>query len=148
MITSNVHFTPREKQVYDLMITGASQRTTAKIIGISVRSVKFYSASLFKKLGVHSSREVVAVHYMNLDSVNENCTPGVESLSKAERRVYDQVVTGVSRKEIASRIFRSETTVVFHLKNISKKLGGISMLEMVISRYTGSKGQLEERKAA
>lgn len=148
MITSNVHFTPREKQVYDLMITGASQRTTAKIIGISVRSVKFYSASIFKKLDVHSTREVVATHYMGLGQVNESGVPGIELLSKAERRVYDQVVTGVSRKEIASRVFRADTTVTFHLKNISKKLGVNSMLEMVISRYTGSKGQLEERKAA
>jgi|GEM_PF-2431920 DNA-binding NarL/FixJ family response regulator len=135
MNTSSVHFSPREKQVYDLMITGVRQRVIAQEVGISVRTTKFYYSSIFKKLGVHSSREVVAKHYMKLNAIKENRTPGIELLSKAERRVYDQAVTGVSRKEIASRLFRSESTVIFHLKNISKKLGGVSMLEMVISRY-------------
>ena len=148
MNANGVHLTPREQQVYDLMITGTSQRTAAKIIGISVRSVKFYTASIFKKLGVYSTRQVVATHYMGLGQVNGSGGPGVESLSKAERRVYDQVVTGVSRKEIASRVFRADTTVTFHLKNISKKLGVNSMLELIFLHYVGDSESLIEREAA
>lgn len=131
-----MNLTQREQQVYDLMITGVSQRTTAKIIGFSVRSVKAHSCSIFQKLGVYSAREVVAHHYIGMGHENENGIPGVELLSKAERRVYDQLVTGVSRKEIAARLFRAEDTVRFHLRNISEKLGTNSMLEIVIKHYT------------
>lgn len=142
-----MNLTQREQQVYDLMITGVSQRTIAKIIGFSVRSVKQHSAHIFKKLDVHSTREVVAKHYMGLGYTNESGMPGAELLSKAERRVYDQLITGVSRKQIAAKIFRTEGVVCFHLANISRKLGTNSMLEIVIKHYT-SGHDTEMREAA
>lgn len=142
-----MNLTQREQQVYDLMIKGFSQRTTAKVIGFSVRSVKQHSAHIFKKLDVNSTREVVAKHYIGMGYANENGIPGVELLSKAERRVYNQVVTGLSRKEIAARLFRAEHTVRFHLRNISIKLGTNSMLEIVIKHYT-SGHDTEMREAA
>lgn len=142
-----MNLTQREQQVYDLMITGASQRTAAKIIGFSVRSVKQHSAHISKKLGVYSTREVVAKHYIGMGHTNENGMPGVELLSKAERRVYDQLITGVSRKQIAANIFRTEGVVCFHLANISKKLGTNSMLEIVIKHYTSGQ-ETEMREAA
>ena len=141
-----MNLTQREQQVYDLMITGASQRTIAKIIGFSVRSVKQHSAHIFKKLDVHSTREVVAKHYIGMGHANENGMPGAELLSKAERRVYDQLITGVSRKQIAAKIFLSEHTVRFHLRVISQKLGTNSMLEIVIKHYTS--GHNTEMKEA
>ena len=61
-----MNLTQREQQVYDLMIKGFSQRTAAKIIGLSVLSVKQYSAQIFKKLDANSAREVVAKHYIGL----------------------------------------------------------------------------------
>lgn len=141
-----MNLTQREQQVYDLMITGASQRTTAKVIGFSVRSVKQHSAHIFRKLDAHSAREVVAKHYMGMGCTNENGMPGAELLSKAERRVYDQLITGISRKQMAANIFLSEHTVRFHLRVISQKLGTNSMLEIVIKHYTS--GQNTEMKEA
>jgi DNA-binding CsgD family transcriptional regulator len=141
-----MNLTQRQQQVYDLMITGVSQRTIAKIIGFSVRSVKQHSAHIFKKLDAHSTREVVAKHYIGMGCTNENGMPGAELLSKAERRVYDQLITGVSRKQIAARVFRTESTIRFHLKSISKKLGTNSMLEIVINHYTS--GHNTEMKEA
>lgn len=141
-----MNLTPRQQQVYDLMIKGFSQRTAAKIIGLSVRSVKQHSAHIFKKLDAHSTREVVAKHYIGLGYTNEKGMPGAELLSKAERRVYDQLITGVSRKQIAANIFRTEGVVCFHLANISKKLGTNSMLEIVIKHYAS--GQNIEMKEA
>ena len=142
-----MNLTPRQQQVYDLMIKGFSQRTAAKIIGLSVRSVKEYSAQIYKKLDAHSAREVVAKHYMGMGCTNESGMPGAELLSKAERRVYDQLITGISRKQIAAKIFRTEGVVCFHLANISRKLGTNSMLEIVIKHYTSGQ-ETEMRKAA
>ena len=142
-----MNLTQREQQVYDLMITGVSQRTIAKIIGFSVRSVKQHCAHIFRKLDAHSTREVVAKHYMGMGCTNENGMPGAELLSKAERRVYDQLITGISRKQMAANIFLSEHTVRFHLRVISQKLGTNSMLEIVIKHYT-SGHDTEMRKAA
>ena len=140
-----MNLTPRQQQVYDLMIKGFSQRTAAKIIGLSVRSVKEYSAQIYKKLNAHSAREVVAKHYIGLGCTNESGMPGAELLSKAERRVYDQLITGISRKQMAANIFLSEHTVRFHLRVISQKLGTNSMLEIVIKHYaSGHNTEMKE----
>ena len=143
-----MNLSPREQQVYDLMVKGMSLRKTAEIIGLSVRSIKYHRSSIIKKFGAYSSREVVAIHYMNLGIVNEYGIPGIESLSKAERRVYDYVIKGISRKEIASKIFRTDGTVMFHFGNISTKLGVNSMLEMVVYHYLGKGEYVEAREAA
>lgn len=47
----------------------------------------------------------------------------LNSLSSAERSVYDLVCKGFSNKEIAARLFVCEKTIKFHCTTIYKKLG-------------------------
>jgi len=46
----------------------------------------------------------------------------IEPLTTREREVLEQLVDGASNKEIAARLFVSENTVKYHLKNILQKL--------------------------
>ena len=49
--------------------------------------------------------------------------PALDSLTRREREVLDQLATGLSNKEIARRLGCSDATVKVHVKVILKKLG-------------------------
>lgn len=55
----------------------------------------------------------------------------VESLTESERNILDLVISGLSTKQIAANIHRSEHTVEFHRRNIMKKMGVSNVAEMV-----------------
>jgi len=139
---------PAELRVFKQMIRGLDQQTIADKLGLKPRTIKFYVSVIGKKCGATSMRQIVAKHYMRQKSANADSCQSRELLSKAEKRVYDQLVTGVSRKEIANNIFRSEVTVNHHLTNINKKLGASSMLDVVMIHHVGKETLLAEREAA
>jgi DNA-binding CsgD family transcriptional regulator len=48
---------------------------------------------------------------------------GWASLTEAERRVADLVAEGLTNRQVAARVFVSPHTVDFHLRQIFRKLG-------------------------
>jgi len=57
-------FTPREKDVFDELITGASNKLVARALDLSPRTVEFYRAKVFEKAGVSSVAELVRLAFM------------------------------------------------------------------------------------
>ena len=55
----------------------------------------------------------------------------VESLSDREKEILVSLANGLSNKDIARRVFVSENTVKFHLKNIFLKLSVDSRLHAI-----------------
>lgn len=53
--------TPREKQVYELVISGYTNKTIAGELSISVGTVEFHRANLMKKLNVSTLAELIAI---------------------------------------------------------------------------------------
>jgi len=65
--------TQREKQVLDLLCSGASYREAGRVLGIAEGTVQTYVKSLYEKLGVTSKAEAVRVAYETaLISVRES----------------------------------------------------------------------------
>jgi DNA-binding CsgD family transcriptional regulator len=58
-----LRLTQREKQVLDLLCSGASYREVARVLGIAEGTVQTYVKSLYEKLGVSSKAEAVRVAY-------------------------------------------------------------------------------------
>ena len=54
-----------------------------------------------------------------------------DPLSQREKEMLQLLANGVSNKEIGNRLFVSENTVKFHLKNIYSKLGVGSRLQAI-----------------
>ncbi|MEL6258819.1 MAG: response regulator [Pseudomonadota bacterium] len=57
-------FTPREKDVFDQLITGASNKLVARALDLSPRTVEFYRANIFEKTDVSSVAELVRLAFM------------------------------------------------------------------------------------
>jgi len=57
----------------------------------------------------------------------------LKPLSDHEQRILIFLANGVSNREMASRLFVSENTIKFHLKNIYSKLGVRSRVQAIAS---------------
>jgi DNA-binding CsgD family transcriptional regulator len=56
--------------------------------------------------------------------------PAADDLTPAERRVAELVAEGLRNREVAERLFLTEKTVEFHLRNVFRKLGIRSRAEL------------------
>ncbi len=75
---------------------------------------------------------------MSQPSLWEKKNPGspvISLLTARERQVFDLVSAGLKNKDIASRLFISETTVRHHLTTIFSKLEVTSRFELIIFAY-------------
>jgi two-component system response regulator FixJ len=57
-------FTPREKDVFDQLITGASNKLVARTLDLSPRTVEFYRANVLEKAGAGSVAELVRLAFL------------------------------------------------------------------------------------
>ena len=51
--------TPRERDVFEKLITGASNKEVGRKLGISPRTIEIHRARILKKLGVRSVADLV-----------------------------------------------------------------------------------------
>ena len=55
----NIILTPREKEIFNLLIKNQSTRDIAKTLGISEKTVRNHISNVIQKLGVDSRRQAV-----------------------------------------------------------------------------------------
>ncbi len=58
-----------------------------------------------------------------------------KQLSRREIQVVDQVIKGVSNREVANALFVTEKTIKFHLTNIYKKLNIRNRNALIVLMY-------------
>jgi DNA-binding CsgD family transcriptional regulator len=59
------NLSPREREVFDLLLEGISQKEIANKLNISHSTLDFHRTNLYKKLGVHSIKELFAKYSTN-----------------------------------------------------------------------------------
>ena len=52
--------TPRETEVFTMLLTDASPKQIAASLGVSYSTVNFHSKNLYRKLNIHSRTELFA----------------------------------------------------------------------------------------
>ncbi|HEY3258658.1 MAG TPA: response regulator transcription factor [Pseudonocardiaceae bacterium] len=58
-------------------------------------------------------------------------TPEEPTLTEREQKVLELLARGLSNRDIGKRLYISETTAKFHVRNIMRKLGAVSRAEAV-----------------
>lgn len=58
-----LRFTPRERELMDLFASGCTYAEVARILGISINTVRHHVRGLYEKLHVNSKVEAVALIY-------------------------------------------------------------------------------------
>jgi DNA-binding NarL/FixJ family response regulator len=69
--------------------------------------------------------------------------PAEPAFTDREREVTRLIASGLSNREIGGRIFVSESTAKFHVRNVMRKLGVHSRAEVVYA--AGKRGLLDQR---
>jgi DNA-binding NarL/FixJ family response regulator len=69
----------------------------------------------------------------------------VDNLTTREREVIALIAEGLKNKQIAARLFISETTVTHHLSSIFSKLGVTDRLELVIYAFSYSLAKMPQK---
>jgi len=59
------NLSPREREIYDLLINGVSPKEIAHKLNISLHTVAFHRTKLYNKLGVHNIQELFAQYSTN-----------------------------------------------------------------------------------
>ena len=60
MKEANTGLTPREAEIFTMLLTEASFKQIAIALGVSYATVNFHSKNLYRKLGIHSRIELFA----------------------------------------------------------------------------------------
>lgn len=58
--------TPREIQVYDLVMDGLNAKEVARYLNLSLRTIKFHLNNIFRKYEVSSMQKLVVKHYKRI----------------------------------------------------------------------------------
>lgn len=122
---------PRQRQVFDLVVNGHTGEAAAAALGISIRTLETHRLAIRQKLDVHSLSqlrafaEAAGVVVASLLPAGESPTRLIAQLGHRERQVFDLVVEGRTGAEIAAVLGISEKTVETHAGRVSRKLFGV-----------------------
>lgn len=61
--------TPRERDVFALLLKGIKEKDIAAALGISRSAVGFFTKKIYKKLGVHSKPELIVRYAVNTNQL-------------------------------------------------------------------------------
>ncbi len=106
-----------------LIVTGYAD------IPLAIRAVKCGAADLIEK---PLERETLLrkVHALMDNDQTSDAKLG-KSLTKAELGILHYVMDGLSSKEIANKLHRSQRTIEFHRQHVMRKLGVSNVVELV-----------------
>lgn len=80
---SRLSLTPREHEILDFILAGASNKLTAYNLGISQRTVEVHRSRIFQKLGVRNALELIAGVYSHAIDLRP-FRPGLSALAEAD----------------------------------------------------------------
>lgn len=60
------YLTPREREVLELVVSGAANKRIAVVLGMTEHTVKFHLAGVFRKLGVTNRTEAATTYLRGL----------------------------------------------------------------------------------
>lgn len=126
--------TPAEELVLSGIIAGASNETIARRRGTSARTVANQVASIFRKCGVGSRAELVALLRVVLQSAEpheEALARALASLTAGQRETLSRAILGHSNKRVAHDLGLAPSTVAGHLAKAAEKLGARSRVQLI-----------------
>ena len=129
--------TSREKEVFEDLVVGHSNRVIADRLSISPRTVEIHRARVMKKMQAQSLPHLVrmVLEIGKRAEQNKKMAPQaaqrIERLTSREKEVFEDLVVGHSNRVIADRLSISPRTVEIHRARVMKKMQAQSLSHLV-----------------
>ena len=129
--------TSREKEVFEDLVVGHSNRVIADRLSISPRTVEIHRARVMKKMQAQSLPHLVrmVLEIGKRAEQNKKMAPQaaqrIERLTSREKEVFEGLVVGHSNRVIADRLSISPRTVEIHRARVMKKMQAQSLSHLV-----------------
>ncbi len=129
--------TPREKEVFEDLVVGRSNKAIADTLDISPRTIEVYRARVMKKMQAQSLPHLVRMALeigKRAEQSKEMATQvaqRIERLTPREKEVFEKLVVGHSNREIADKLSISPRTVEVHRACVMKKMQAQSLSHLV-----------------
>jgi DNA-binding CsgD family transcriptional regulator len=106
---------PRQAQVYALLVAGMTAAQISAELGIKVSTVKTHIEKLYRKSGVRSRQELAQA---NVDEADLNI-----KLTRKQVQVLNSLLVGKTNPQIAQEMGISPIALQIHRRNLYKKMG-------------------------
>ena len=113
-----------EKRAIDYFVI--SYRACPALLASVVRTNDDRLPSIIDEARDHELAQRAGLHVVRADR------SGGEILSPREREVWELMAQGLSNRDIASRLFLSESTVKVHIRHVFEKLGAKTRVDAVV----------------
>ncbi len=129
--------TSREKEVFEDLVVGHSNKVIADRLSISPRTVEIHRARVMKKMQAQSLPHLVRMVLEIGTRTEQNremaaqAAQRIERLTSREKEVFEGLVVGHSNRVIADRLSISPRTVEIHRARVMKKMQAQSLSHLV-----------------
>jgi two-component system response regulator FixJ len=129
--------TPREKEVFEDLVVGHSNRVIADKLGISPKTVEVHRPRVMKKMQAQSLPHLVrmALEIGKWAEKNKKmaiqAAQRIEGLTPREKEVFEDLVVGHSNRVIADKLGISPRTVEVHRARVMTKMQAQSLPHLV-----------------
>lgn len=124
---------PRQAQVYTLLLAGATVEHISAELGITVNTARVHIATIYKKIGIKARRQLVQVEL--------NAAKLAIRLPQRQLQVLKGILAGKSFLEMAMEMDLSIDTIHRHRYRLYKRLGVTTRAQvtaMVAAHQAGS----------
>jgi DNA-binding CsgD family transcriptional regulator len=104
------NLSPREHQIFDLLLEGVSPKEIAYRLKISNATVDFHRTKLYKKLGIKSLHELFAKYAANVKTAQPTAA-GIISVNTLGFYSYTDTERATERGKSTAKIFLSRTKI-------------------------------------
>ncbi len=129
--------TPREKEVFEDLVVGHSNRVIAANLNISPKTVEVHRARVMRKMQAQSLPHLVRMalemgkRAAQSKKKATQAAQRIERLTPREKEVFEGLVVGHSNRVIATNLNISPRTVEVHRAHVMKKMQAQSLPHLV-----------------
>ncbi|AKF03855.1 response regulator transcription factor [Sandaracinus amylolyticus] len=138
--------TPRQAEILEHVVRGASNAHIARVVGCSAASIEAHVGQLLRKASAEGRGALVA-RFWTLPSTTETSPAAARALERAteiwaltpmQARVLEHVVRGASNKDVMAVLGCAKSTIEAHVTALLRKSGCVNRAELIARFWWGA----------